>query len=76
MFLLETKLHQNKIQTLGIKLGMDGAFEVDYVGRSGGLALLWRSDVDVTIQNYSRKHINVMVTNSSMNSLWCLTVFL
>ncbi|GLT72046.1 hypothetical protein SLA2020_440170 [Shorea laevis] len=61
---METKLRQNKIQNLRIKLGMDGAFVVDCVGHSGGLALLWRAEVDITIQNYSRRHINVIVTNT------------
>ncbi|XP_059441902.1 uncharacterized protein LOC132174228 [Corylus avellana] len=37
-------------------------FAVDPVGRSGGIALLWK-DVDVLeIQNFSRRHINVTVT--------------
>ncbi len=38
---------------------------VDCIGRSGGLALLWKSDAHVHIQNYSRRHINAVI-NSGM----------
>jgi hypothetical protein len=34
---------------------------VDSKGRSGGLILLWHSTINVDIQNYSRRHINVVI---------------
>jgi endonuclease/exonuclease/phosphatase family metal-dependent hydrolase len=39
----------------------DGMFVVDCVRRSGGLVLLWKEEVQVTIQNYSRRHINAII---------------
>jgi hypothetical protein len=36
-------------------------FVVDCVGRSGGLLILWKEEAFVTIQNYSRRHINVVI---------------
>lgn len=34
------------------------------MGRSGGLALLWKNDSLVEIQNYNRRHINAIVRNA------------
>jgi hypothetical protein len=36
------------------KLDFDGLFVVDCIGKSGGLALLWETEVQANIQNYSR----------------------
>jgi hypothetical protein len=35
-----------------VKLGFVGAFTIDLVGRSGGLALIWKEDKEVEIQNF------------------------
>jgi hypothetical protein len=42
------------------------SFVVDCVGRSGGLALFWKLDIPVQIQNYSRRHINVVINSGSV----------
>jgi hypothetical protein len=47
VFLMETKIMQNKSNFLRAKLGFDNAFTVDCKGRSGGLILLWNSDIEV-----------------------------
>jgi hypothetical protein len=39
---------------------------VDSVGRSGGLALFWKEEFCVTIQNYSRRHINAIIKNPEL----------
>jgi hypothetical protein len=36
-------------------------------GRSGGLLLLWKSDFNVMIQNYSYRHINVVIASCENN---------
>jgi hypothetical protein len=35
--------------------------EVDCVGKSGGLALLWKEDMEVEIQNFSQRYISTIV---------------
>ena len=40
------------------KVGFANDFVVDCVGRSGGLILLWHEDWNVTIQSYSKGHID------------------
>jgi hypothetical protein len=54
VFLMETKMSNKRVDFLKRKLGFENLFEVDSVGRSGGLVLLWKNDIRVDIQNYSR----------------------
>lgn len=41
----------------------------------GGLALLWRSSVDITLRSYSKNHIDVMVESVDAKPSWRLTGF-
>ncbi|PPD71907.1 hypothetical protein GOBAR_DD31198 [Gossypium barbadense] len=41
--------------------GMEGCFTVSSNRKSGGMTLIWRDGVDVTIQNYSKYHIDSVV---------------
>jgi hypothetical protein len=63
VFLMETLLCNKKADFLIIKLNFDYMFVVDRVGRSGGLILLWNAHTNVMIHNFSRCHINAIVTN-------------
>lgn len=56
LFLMETKCKKTKLEFLRVKLGYVGVFVVDRVGRSSGLALFWQDDVELEIQNFSRRH--------------------
>ncbi|PPD79155.1 hypothetical protein GOBAR_DD23915 [Gossypium barbadense] len=40
---------------------MEGCLAVSSEGKSGGMALMWRDGVGVTIQNYSKYHIDSVV---------------
>jgi exonuclease III len=75
LFLMETKCHRNKMESVRVKLGFDCLFVVDSVGRSGGLALLWKDPELVEIQNYSRRHINAIVKDRAVAQLWKFTGF-
>jgi endonuclease/exonuclease/phosphatase family metal-dependent hydrolase len=48
---------------------------VEPVGLSGGLALLWRDHHLLEIQNYTRRHINAIVTHNAVGESWKLTYF-
>jgi len=39
-------------------------------GKSGGLALMWKDDVDVRVQSYSHSHIDAIVHDASLNITW------
>lgn len=61
VFLMETILRRNKMERIRSRLGFPNMLVVDCVGKSGGLALLWTEDVDVEVQNYSKRHINAKI---------------
>jgi hypothetical protein len=61
VFLMETKMLQKRAATVLIKIGFDHCFVVDCHGKGGGLMMLWKDDILVEIQNYSRRHINAVV---------------
>jgi exonuclease III len=56
--LMETKLQSARFECLKLKLGFDCVLVVDSRGKSGGLALFWKADFQVNIQNFSCWHIN------------------
>ena len=47
---------------------------VDSIGYSGGLALLWKDEVRIEIQNHSHRYINAIVKPSNL-SPWMFTGF-
>jgi hypothetical protein len=53
-----------KVQDLKWRLGFDNSYGVKSVGASGGLALFWNNDSEVSLKSYSSTHIDVMVRNS------------
>lgn len=48
---------------------------VDCIGKSGALALRWNEEIDLQIQNYSRRHINATIKGVSDGVEWSLTSF-
>ena len=55
-------------------MGFDGLEVIDCVGRSGGLALLWDSNVQVTVLGKDRNFIDVVVILAGFGS-WRVTDF-
>ncbi|KAL0374207.1 UNVERIFIED_CONTAM: hypothetical protein Sradi_3336400 [Sesamum radiatum] len=43
---------------------------VDSVGRSGGLVLLWKKSVSVTIQSFSNRHIDASIQADTRSPIW------
>jgi exonuclease III len=53
VFLMETRCRNTKLESIRVKPGFEGLFVVDPRGKSGGLALLWKEQNMLEIQNYS-----------------------
>ncbi|KAF5449972.1 hypothetical protein F2P56_030362 [Juglans regia] len=75
VFLMETKLVASKVEGIKRRLGWEGCFVVDPMGRKGGLALLWCKEKEVEILNYSQHHINAMVRSEEKKMSWLLSGF-
>ena len=47
---------------------------VPCLGRRGGLAMLWKNEMDLHIQTYTKNHIDALIM-SNQNSPWRITGF-
>jgi hypothetical protein len=75
VFLMEKKCKKSQMESVRVRLGFDELFTVEPIGRSGGLALLWKESAELEIQNFSKSHINATVKASDGYEEWKLTGF-
>ncbi|KAG2663529.1 hypothetical protein I3760_16G034600 [Carya illinoinensis] len=75
LFLMETRLHKNRMEKLKYLFGFPNMLTVEGMGRGGGLALLWQVDCAVAIQSYSQRHISCWVDDISPQPPWMLSCF-
>ena len=75
VFLMETKSQAHRSERVRVRIGFDNVFVVESVGKSGGLVLPWRNDICVEIHNYSRCHINAVITMEKSGSPWKFSGF-
>lgn len=73
IFLFETLSHGVRLESLRVKLKFDFCFSINCNGRSGGLAVLWVNKISCSVLNYSRNHIDMLVTDMGGN--WRITGF-
>lgn len=64
-----------QMERIKIKMGFECGVFVDRVGLGGGLALLWRSAVDITLLSYSKNHVDVIVESDGNKPHWRFTGF-
>ncbi|KAK2637678.1 hypothetical protein Ddye_025473 [Dipteronia dyeriana] len=74
IFPSETKVNGNKASRVKEVLGFNGCFSVDSVGISGGLMLLWKDILVVTVLSFSSGHIDARVRMED-GFLWRFTGF-
>ena len=76
LFLMETKMGDERALGLQRKLGFPNAIVVKSEGLSGGLLLLWQRSVVVVELSKSRSHIDVLLSCDNLRiSQWRLTGF-
>lgn len=78
VFLMETRLKIREFSCLNQRfLHFEGCIAVDCDGegrsRKGGLAIIWRGVVDMTLIHYSSNHILLSAHDSSSNCKWFLS---
>ncbi|XP_057457734.1 uncharacterized protein LOC130748518 [Lotus japonicus] len=76
VFLMETRSYVTEFDHVKIAMGMDCCLAMSCAGpgrrRSGGIAMLWNSSLDVSLLSCSPNHISVVVTDE-WDQKWCLT---
>jgi hypothetical protein len=58
------------VQRLRCSLGYVGMVQMDPVGRSDGLAFLWKSEKGVEVMNFSQRHIFAIIILIDSNFYW------
>jgi exonuclease III len=61
LFLSEMKLESMQVEVFRWKLGLTNMVCIPSEGRSGGIALFWRTRVDVSLKSMSKYFIDVEV---------------
>ncbi|GLU10723.1 hypothetical protein SLE2022_275090 [Rubroshorea leprosula] len=61
VFLCETLLDGRGMDRIRQRLRFHNCFTVDKIGRSGGLVMLWTSEVSLSLLSYSTNHIDMEV---------------
>ncbi|KAL5739946.1 hypothetical protein ACOSQ2_029126 [Xanthoceras sorbifolium] len=74
VFFSETRLKGEWAAKIKTQLGFSGGLHVDYVGKSGGLMLMWNDMWDVSVLSFSRGHIDVVIKMEN-NLKWRFTGF-
>ena len=73
LFLMETKQTIEEKGGIQGELHHDSMLAVPCLGRRGGLAMLWRNEVDLHIQTYTQNHDALIMANQ--NPPWRITGF-
>ncbi|XP_031090858.1 uncharacterized protein LOC115995850 [Ipomoea triloba] len=74
-FLMETRLCSAAMEKIRVTLGFESLFTVDSVGLSGGLAIIWKKEVELDILSFSRNHIDASIKSEISISPWRFTGF-
>ncbi|KAF7152387.1 hypothetical protein RHSIM_Rhsim01G0140300 [Rhododendron simsii] len=70
VFLMETKNNKVFLETIRHKLGFNSGTYVKPVGLSGGLALWWKTEVDIDIETSSKNIVHTKISNNSNSYVW------
>ena len=74
MFLAETWSDEARLKDIKQKLEFDQVFVVPKENRVGGLALFWKNSIDVTVETFSKNHIDSIINKGKVDA-WRFTGF-
>ena len=75
VFLLETKIKKKAMEKVMEKINFVNGLIVPKKGKGGGLAMLWKREVDLEIMGYSRSFIDAIITEQGSGFRWRITSF-
>ena len=67
MFLCETKRVRHELEKVKRKMGFSSGIVVDSNDRRGGLGILSRNDIQVTLQSFNDHVVDVMIEDDGSN---------
>ena len=65
--IVETQLAKYRVEGLASRLGFSSSFGVGSSGRSGGLCLYWKNNINLEIKSFSRYHIDSVISHLGSN---------
>ncbi|KAA3463879.1 reverse transcriptase [Gossypium australe] len=71
---METKLDKNRMEKVRRRCNFVNGIEVAAEGSKGGLCLAWKEEIRVTLRNFSRWHIDVLIKEDNVEE-WRYTGF-
>lgn len=74
VFLSETLVDATVVTDLSLKFGFVDCFAIDRVGRGGGLAVMWRHNVDCRVVSHSNNHIDLYFNENGIQA-WRLSCY-
>ena len=70
LFLIETKRKNSKVKRLKLEWSYENCLVVDSIGRGGGLALIWNTEVQLEIVSFSLFHIDAKENGDREADAW------
>lgn len=75
LFLCETRLGKREADKVRYRLGFANCFVVENDGGGVCLMLLWKGELNLSIQSYSKGHIDSILSRGSGEAIWRFTGF-
>ena len=75
LFLIMTKRKSAEMEWLRFRWCFDNYSIMDYVGRCGGLALLWMNEALVEVLFFSNQYIDARIGDLNSDNAWRFTSF-
>lgn len=72
VFLIETKCNSESMKRIQRRIGFENGVWVDPTGRAGGLAMLWKKDIDVKLRSMGSRYIDISIRQTTREH-WCFT---
>ncbi|XVF43854.1 hypothetical protein PTKIN_Ptkin02bG0073400 [Pterospermum kingtungense] len=66
-------MHVSKLERIKLLCEMSRCVGVSSEGKSGGLAMLWKEEVDLNLRSLSKHHIDIEVVSGIGNQQWRIT---
>ena len=74
VFIAETWADEARLKDIQRQIEFENLFFVERNNRGGGLALYWRNSLDLSIDTYSKNHIDAII-NKGKEDAWRFTGF-